>query len=516
MGYRFNLQHINWLAALIDPYRVPRISDVRQFKNGLSEILHHRQGRFLSSTRYEFEFRHEILRLVDALEHLPSQMDESEDFRDDGRVSQWYEEWRRWSHFNGRFFQRPWTACIIPSGTDEGLDRELCSYELLRTLVDDRPEHRGLILQPDEPPTNHFTLLDAIPALSHALNRVERWPGLLVWSSTEATFLPIGRNRDCLLGNLRLAMNLLYDGVNLSMLEEEYGERVGSDATADEEPVHLIQLSDVHIGSKEAGTRLRHLTHLVRTLRADLGRRTIPVISGDLFDTPNTLQSDNVVSFIEDIERAVGEKPFCVVGNHDLRKGGWGLSKPGPMMETHTCDPLRAFPNYDLTLVGFNSCQSGSLARGKISETQLHDRNARIDKESVGMRIGVVHHHPTKVAHPEWEFRPFYERLFSPLHAPTVEMVNGDSLLRFCEAKHIGTIIHGHKHIPRFDDKQGVRIVGCGSSVGKIKTRDGQPYLSVNVLTVFPKSGRVISRLLADRTNAGLNEQTRHEFVSLR
>jgi predicted phosphodiesterase len=75
-------------------------------------------------------------------------------------------------------------------------------------------------------------------------------------------------------------------------------------------------------------------------------------------------------------------------------------------------------------------------------------------------------------------------------------------------------LLHGHKHIPRATVHDGTAIVGCGSSVGKVGTRDGQPYMSINVVSVDGKERRVTSRLLAERIpGGGLVEQQRHELV---
>src|ERR1019366_4823081 len=87
---------------------------------------------------------------------------------------------------------RPWTALLIPSGTNTEVDRALCSRELLRDLVEIRPDDPGLILQMEDPPEKVFSLTDVFPAFRTALAASTEWPGILLWTrGGDAVFLAV-------------------------------------------------------------------------------------------------------------------------------------------------------------------------------------------------------------------------------------------------------------------------------------------------------------------------------------
>jgi 3',5'-cyclic AMP phosphodiesterase CpdA len=130
--------------------------------------------------------------------------------------------------------------------------------------------------------------------------------------------------------------------------------------------------------------------------------------------------------------------------------------------------------------------------------------------------IGTIHHHPVPVDRPERYAAPFYERILGQSFEKTDALEDAGAFMQFAREQRVAAILHGHKHIPRLviDAASGLPIVGCGSSVGKIETRDGTPYLSVNVLTVDPGQGRLSARLLASRAAGGrLEQQTSHQAV---
>ena len=510
MGYRFNIQHMNWLASLLEPGRPPHISDLGEFREALTDLQNHGRAMFMSSGRYELEFRHFVQMLLQELEDFPQQALSSEAYDD---VLYYYtflrDGWFRWEHFSRRFLERPWTAAILPGLGSDRLNWDLCDASLLRELVDLGPEHRGLILQPSQPPEGSLNLLDVCAPFRYATKRVHDWPALLVWDRWDTSLIPLGG------GGLHGARHLLRDAImclNQSQNLVEFYDRFRPAPQASPELVHLLQISDVHLGSAEARSRSKHVISQVSQLRQGLGKRTIPILSGDLFDTPHQDLIEAGVDFVEDFERAVGERCFFVPGNHDWRSGGFGSSQPGPLAEVIAMEPVRHLKEWGISLVGFNSCELGEFARGGVSETQLLRRTELLSREPQLFRIGVVHHHPSPVANPDWHFRPWYERVFGRLHAPTVEMENGEALLNYCRSAKVSVLLHGHKHIPRYSDHNGVLVVGCGSAVGKIPTVDRRPYMSMNVITINVATKQVMVCFRADRTSAGF-EDVSHEYI---
>jgi hypothetical protein len=79
----------------------------------------------------------------------------------------------------------------------------------------------------------------------------------------------------------------------------------------------------------------------------------------------------------------------------------------------------------------------------------------------------------------------------------------------------LSAVLHGHKHIPRFCVNDGMSIIGCGSSVGKVDTSEkGHTYVSMNVVTIDPATGELSCRLRAERIpGAGFDSDEVHEIV---
>jgi len=119
--------------------------------------------------------------------------------------------------------------------------------------------------------------------------------------------------------------------------------------------------------------------------------------------------------------------------------------------------------------------------------------------------LAAIHHHPIPVERPEWHHAPFYERLLGKWFEETECLEDSAAFLDFAANQEVKAILHGHKHIPRLARTPGSKIpvVGCGSSVGKVQTVDGNPLMSLNVVTVDHSTGQLAARLLASETAGG-------------
>lgn len=65
----------------------------------------------------------------------------------------------------------------------------------------------------------------------------------------------------------------------------------------------------------------------------------------------------------------------------------------------------------------------------------------------------------------------------------------------------MAAVLHGHEHIPRFAETptEKIPVFGCGSSVGKVKTRrPNETCISVNVVSLDPGRQSLTGRLLAE------------------
>jgi 3',5'-cyclic AMP phosphodiesterase CpdA len=507
MGLRFDLNAANWVAHLTDgKIPLPSLDEPWAEVESVRMLLHKLCDGFYSSRFIE----HEFLELIDfAQSRLRDKL-----------TSDVIEPLREF------LSRRPWTALIVPSGYDRELDYRLCSEEFLRELVHVRPEDPGLILQLNDPPTQQLELTNVFPAFRTALAKSAVWPGLLIWTSpSNSVFLPfsdtnfrhIHREAEWVFSHLAVST-----GVDLELLEQRFYEQFRAARNRVRSIVRMVHLSDLHIGSTEAFRRLPRVEQFVRTIanEAEGPGELIPIISGDLIDTPTEQYYDQARSFLNTVSNVCGNQPILVLGNHDVRDSGYGL------------EDLRVaigFPTthvvwnevHRLGFICFNSVAGGSLARGRIGERQFADIGNALDTRddiSEFSLIGVLHHHPLPVERPDWHARKFYEKLLGDSFEKTVVLEDADDFVAFVESRRFGAVLHGHKHIPRITvtPKDKIPVFGCGSSVGKIDTVDRKPYLSVNVLSFEPETKRITCRLLAERMpGAGLFEDARHEVIHL-
>ncbi len=507
MGLRFDLNAANWVAHLTDRNTpLPSLSSNDAEFESIQFLLRQLREGFFSTRFIEHRF-------VELIEHAQSQLSR----RDLPSVIEPLREF---------LSMRPWTALVVPSGHDHDLDYKLCSEEFLRRLVHVRPEDPGLILQLDGPPGTQLELTNVFPAFKTALAKSAVWPGLLIWTSPRnSVFLPfsdtnfhhIEREAEWVFSHLAVST-----GVDLEVLEQRFYEEFRNARNRVRSIVRMVHMSDLHIGSTEASRRLPRVEQFVRTIasESDGVSELIPIISGDLIDSPSEAYYDQARLFLNSVMNVCGQAPILVLGNHDVRQSGFGAEDLRVAIGIPTSNVVWREES-KLGFICFNSVAGGSLARGKIGERQFADignsLDARADIADFTL-IGVLHHHPIPVERPPWHARRFYERVFGDSFEQTVALEDDVDFVEFVESRRFGAVLHGHKHIPRIATTPNteVPVFGCGSSVGKVHTNDRKPYLSVNIVSFEPDSRRITCRLLAERMpGAGLFEDSRHEVLHI-
>lgn len=284
----------------------------------------------------------------------------------------------------------------------------------------------------------------------------------------------------------------------------------------------LLQVSDIHLGSREANQRLFRVQHLVRDLVAELSGdcKILPVVSGDLMDTPTNENANQVLLFLDFISGLGTEPPLEIVGNHDVRRNGF--LDPAHATAFRILDRgigVRWFEDSKVGVVSFNSVISGSLARGLVGEQQLRQIGTMLERKKNAADfslLGVLHHHPTPVEIPDWYSQPFYARVLGAFAERTEELKDSARFLKFVDKKRLIALLHGHKHIPRigFAGARHIPVYGCGSTVGKVHAEPPSIYMSINVITLDTRRRRISGRLLAERIpGGGLVESKRHELI---
>ena len=509
MGLRFNLSVANLLAYIIEPGgSVPQVRDTDFTKKATHLFLKQLHTNFFSSPQQESIFRQKARRAAEIHDTLDG-------INGKGTLDGLLMELKCFLR------DRPWTALIIPAGDD--VDNFLCGRMFLRYLVNIRCDDPGLILQLEDPPDDQFMLLDVFSAFNTALAESTNWPGILIWSpGGDSAFLPFGTYRRSdieerahwIISHLATSV-----GVDLALLKSQYIHSYPEVYQSMQSKLSLLQLSDLHLGSKYAKRRLPRVQQLIRNVIDELGdsAKIVPVVTGDLMDTPSDDHLDYVRSFLDFLYGLGVEDPSIVLGNHDVRKDGYLLDSYRTAIRLPQL-PVRWFDDEEVGLLCINSVTNGRLARGFVGEGQFMDLGSEIEREDSRAHyqlVAALHHHPVPVDIPEWYARPFYERVFGSLFEKTEDLEDASAFLQFAEARHVALIIHGHKHIPHATNTANdIPVFGCGSTVGKVSTNDGSTYMSLNVLTIDSHSKRIVGRLLAERIpGGGLVEQRRHELV---
>lgn len=519
MGIRFDIRAANWVAYLIQPdANMPLLDEPWEEMDTLRMFLYQLREGFFSSPYRESELRSLTEFAESALEGLQQGHERN--------VPGILRDLRRFLAVSN--LGRNWTALIVPSCKERDVDVKLCSDQFLKRLVRIRPEDPGLILQLADPPHEIFSLTDVFPAFRTALNNSIRWPGVLLWTRAgDSVFLPFGSARerdideraDWIFSHLATAL-----GLDLEVFKQQYEAAFPNVRPSRGSCLNIIHLSDLHIGSLEASRRLPRVQQLIRNLITEIGdcAQLVPVVSGDLMDSPEQDHLDRVQSFLDFLVNLGTSEPLTLLGNHDVRRDGY-LAENFKMAMGLPGNPSRVvwYNEPKIAVMCFNSVVEGRLARGYVGEQQLAFMGNELDRhrnwEEYSL-LSVVHHHPIPVEVPSWYVRPFYERIFGQWFEKTDSLEDAEAFMRFNGRRGAKAILHGHKHIPRID-KCGVTnipVFGCGSSVGKVATEDRSTYMSINVISVDTSTGSMSVRLLAERIpGEGLSEQKRHEAVSI-
>lgn len=514
MGFRFDLETANWLAFVIESGApIPLLTGTGEQHARLRTFLETFADRFYSSRQNESTLalgaRRALGRILEA------------DPNNSKAIAEAIEELRH--HFRGR----PWTSLIVPSGDDPEVDRFLCSPEFLQELVGPSPDFPGLVLQLTEPPSRRLFLNHIFPAFHVALFESSDWPGVLVWTRRgQSAFFPFSSRHPHVIRERALWLfNRLYatpfpDLPELGDIRQLY--KVAFPETRPERTkLHILQISDIHLGCEEAGVRLSRTQQHIENLVSELVDGTVvPVVSGDLMHSPSDRNLDAVRLFFQFLKNLGVAPPLAVLGNHDVRKDGWLQRALGRALQVPTTHGLHWYDDAQVGIACFNSVIEGRLARGSIGERQRIDIANQIDSDSDRRDfaiVSVLHHHPIPVEPPDWLAKPFYERFLGDSFEKTKVLEDADAFVQFAEAIQMAAVLHGHEHIPRVAETPNAHIpvFGCGSSVGKVKTKiANETCLSLNVITLDPARRHLTGKVLAERVvGQGLSLYHRHAMV---
>jgi 3',5'-cyclic AMP phosphodiesterase CpdA len=246
----------------------------------------------------------------------------------------------------------------------------------------------------------------------------------------------------------------------------------------------------------------------------------VPFVTGDMMDSPSDKNLDLVRLFFTFLKELNVAPPLAVLGNHDVRKYGWLQRILGKALQLPTTHGVHWYDEAKVGIACFNSVVEGHLAGGYIGARQLIDIANEIDGNAEHREfaiVGVLHHHPMPVEMPDWITPTFYERYFGKPVEKTTVLEDAAAFIEHVEAMPMAAVLHGHQHIPHIAEtpRLQIPIFGCGSSVGKVKTKNAsETCISINVISLDVGKQHLTGRVLAERViGAGLSPIDRHAMV---
>lgn len=269
---------------------------------------------------------------------------------------------------------------------------------------------------------------------------------------------------------------------------------------------HILQISDLHFGSKFAGKeKVEYIKqHLLGRIRASLasGDNVQVVMTGDAMDSPKQKYLDAFKELDDQLASASGVDTIVIPGNHDIKRKGFLPNFGTPTVSLPWKRVVRS-DHCNAVFLCFDTSHDTVLARGNISNEQFLKVATEMERQNLKqecgsyIRIALTHHHPFSRSEDEMDVVPF----LGIKEERWLRMKNGEQLVRWCAGNHVPLILHGHKHHPRFIGQEIesdgrtvlVRAIGCGSTLGA----EGKP-LSFNWLTLQPQSNQWTVSYFAD------------------
>ncbi len=334
---------------------------------------------------------------------------------------------------------------------------------------------------------DYLDFIDPFPCVSALARSPVALPAVVFWTAHgSAIALPIDEADDLFRNEIIPRTEGVDHLEGVLLLDNLFRDRSLSQRTK-----RILHMSDLHFGKTEAKRRRRYLKSELEFICDEVDR---VVITGDLFDNPDSDLRAEFDEFKADVERFTKKSIITIPGNHDVRTSGNKFKSLGENYK-HVADlweQLVVDDDLRVLFFNFDSCEGGDAARGRISEQQRLNATSKFNearsrnREIAGYtKIALVHHHPLPFQdepEPSTAYQRFVELLFKP--DSFVAFENADEFNDWCDARGISLVLHGHKHFPRQAKlKNGTLVVGCGSTTGV----EGQP-MCYDIVTLNEKS----------------------------
>jgi predicted phosphodiesterase len=135
------------------------------------------------------------------------------------------------------------------------------------------------------------------------------------------------------------------------------------------------------------------------------------------------------------------------------------------------------YKNEELLVININTCYEHLNSEDVKSIKILKNTFNKIKEELKeikfsGFRLAVFHHHPVKISNSNLKYKDF----------DVID--NGDALLDVLEENDFNLIIHGHKHIPDIQQRNGMPIFCSGSFSSTLNIRDVSGFNTFHIIEI--------------------------------
>lgn len=470
MGAVFELEHANIMAYLTTrSYGPPRV--LRKDLVGFLRMLELQAEHYLIPERGFESWPEQISSMAhEALSRLEKDPSDRSSFVvPPPTVGRTLEDLR------SEFADYPLYALAVgPGGKLRETAQELARAPLYGQLLVLIPHH--------EVTERNIEVLDPVPAFSEALHAAPDWPGFQLWTQTGASaFVRVDEVDDL----VRALSEAMHDGGPRRRPFPPFPSAASFDrvlrdwaSRSKRRYRRLLHLSDLHFGTTDASENQNLLDAELREVVQEVDR---VVITGDLFNTPKKDYATLFTLFKANITHlAGGREPISITGNHDQRMIGI-FGEDYKQVALIGSRKIIVDDQCEMVFICFNSSEKGKLARGRITRSQFRQlggdyRNLMASRSDLKtyLPIALVHHHPFSFDVPP---ETLVQRALAALgfrDKALLALENAEDLHRWCADWNVRTILHGHKHKARYEERDiegsggqfNLTAIGCGSSLG--------------------------------------------------
>lgn len=306
-----------------------------------------------------------------------------------------------------------------------------------------------------------------------ALYQIDRWPGLLVFKGDDWSFVPVYTVQDIQDVMFRIERNTIFVKKYLSPYDS-----------------YFVQLSDLHLGNKKKNQgRIaleESLDETCKQLRSYYQLKFL--ITGDLMNSPNRKNMYEASGFMKLLKNKYAGDVSFILGNHDVIVNGFNIFKrqKSKVIAFLLNESIKVFEDERIILIKIDSTVEGNLARGKVGQKQLVDIDEELDNipnlNSYTL-VAMLHHHLFPITRDEFLKQRWREKVFvGRIMDNTKALVDSQELIWWLRKHQIQYVLHGHKHLPFFNNYNGLYVIAAGSSCGSGAKESDSRYLSYNVL----------------------------------